>query len=391
MSYNRGVFSARSLRDAERHPLHALREDLARQGKDLFDLTESNPTHAGLPYEREAILNALADVGSLAYEPAPFGIAKTRATISAIYAARGQAIDPNHIVLTASTSEAYAHVFRLLCDPGDEILVPAPSYPLFDELARAESIVLRPYPLRYDGAWHLTKDDLEHARTPRTRAVLVVHPNNPTGSYLKKSENEAIAALGLPCIYDAVFETYAIDLPRDVADPMNEGPRLRFVLSGLSKLAALPQMKLAWTCVRGDAALVSESLARLEHSLDATLSVGAPVQHAAASLVAWTRSTHDAILARAKTNLAGAKTALAGTAATALHVEGGWYVIVRLPETRTEEAWALSLLEAQGVYTHPGEFFGFGSGAHLILSLLTPEDHFAEGIARLTKHVAGTI
>lgn len=391
------MFSDRSHRDAERHPLHALREDLKSRGVDVFDLTESNPTRADIPYERENILRALSAPGSLVYEPAPFGIRSAREAIALEYASRGcersgnAALDPEHMVLTASTSEAYTHVFRLLCDPGDDILVPAPSYPLFDELARAEGINLRPYPLRYDGAWHLSSDDLERARTERTRAVLVVHPNNPTGSYLKRAENEAIAAVGLPCIYDVVFETYPLGpngAPSDAADVMNEGPRLRFVLSGLSKLAALPQVKLAWTWVRGEPTLVKTALDRLEHGLDATLSVASAVQHGAASLIACTRSTHDAILARAKTNLALAEKTLAGSAAAPLHVEGGWYVIVRLPETESEEAWALSLLAERSVYTHPGEFFGFGSGAHVVLSLLTPEPRFAEGLIRLAKHVA---
>ena len=363
-----------------------------RAGSDVLDLTVSNPTHARLDAAYDAaaprILAALGSAAALTYDPAPFGIPVARAAVAEFHG-----VNAARVVLTASTSEAYAHLFRLLCDAGDDVLVPAPSYPLFDELARGEGIRLVPYPLRYDGAWHVTASDLSRAKTERTRAVLVVHPNNPTGSYLKRDEHAALAALDVPCIYDAVFESYAMSPsgpPQGTANVLRDTgdvPRLRFVLSGLSKVAALPQMKLAWIIALGDDALVRDALARLEHTLDAALSVGAPVQHAAAELLAATRTTHDAILLRARTNLARAQSVLADTAATPLRVEGGWYVVVRMPATQSEESWASSLLGERLVYAHPGEFFAFPEGVHLVFSLLTPESDFAEGMRRLATHV----
>jgi aspartate/methionine/tyrosine aminotransferase len=305
----------------------------------------------------------------------------------------GHAIDPSRVMLTASTSEAYSFLFKLLCDPGDAVLVPAPSYPLFEHLATFESVRLVPYALAYDGAWHVDLPSVSRAIDERTRAILVVTPNNPTGSYLKKHELTALAATGLPIVSDEVFARYPLRSdPRRAATALEatDAASVVFAMSGLSKLAALPQMKVAWTCVGGrDSKRVSEAIARLELIADSFLSVSAPVQHALPALLASGRTAEAAIRARARTNLARLceRQARAGRAATVLDCEGGWYATVRLPRTRTEEAWALRLLEQDGVYVHPGYFFDFAEEAYVVVSLLTPETAFDEGIARLLARV----
>jgi len=277
----------------------------------------------------------------------------------------------------------------MLADPGDEILVPAPSYPLLGFLAAFESVRLVPYPLVYAGSWHVDVDAMKRAVTPRTRAIVVVSPNNPTGSYLGRSELEAMLDLGLPVISDEVFAPYPIAVPDDRVRTVAHATRgLVFALSGLSKLAALPQMKLGWIAVAGEGALVAEAMARLELVLDAYLSVGAPVQHALPSLLRGSTTTTDAIRARVRTNLAVVQGAMTGTSATVLTVEGGWYAIVRVPDTRSEEEWVLALIEEDSVHVHPGYFFDMHAGAHLVVSLLTPEDVFAEGVARIRARLA---
>jgi alanine-synthesizing transaminase len=294
------------------------------------------------------------------------------------------------VVLTASTSEAYAFLFKLLCDPGDEVLVPVPSYPLFEHLARLETVRAVPYRIAYDGAWHLDVSSVRSAVGPRTRAISVVTPNNPTGSYVKRDELAALAALGLPIVSDEVFAGYSLDPrpdPTRAASALEAEGALVFALGGLSKLAALPQMKLAWIALGGDAGLVDPALARLEVIADAFLSVGAPVQHALPSLLASRGGVTSAIVARTRENLAFLRGALEGKAVSVLEVEGGWYATLRLPRTQAEEQWALSLLEQDGVYVHPGHFFDFESEAYLVASLLTPGPVFRDGIQRLVARV----
>jgi aspartate/methionine/tyrosine aminotransferase len=277
---------------------------------------------------------------------------------------------------------------KLLCDPGDEVLVPAPSYPLFDLLAAFESVRLVPYRLAYDGAWHVDLDTLRGAITPRTRAIFVVTPNNPTGSYLKQSELAAMAALGLPIVSDEVFADYPLDTPSEprVATALTAVDALVFALGGLSKAAALPQMKLAWTCVGGPEAVARAAMDRLELIGDSFLSAGTPVQAALPTLLASRARAAEAIRTRTRENLRIVRSALgSASAATVLHVEGGWYATIRLPRTRGEEAWALELLELDDVYAHPGHFFGFEGEAYLVVSLLTPEATFSEAVARIAR------
>jgi alanine-synthesizing transaminase len=382
------MFSTRSGVDLSPNPLAAA---LARFGdRPLLDLTTSNPTEAFLPYDRDAILSALARPGSLVYEPAPFGLPIAREAVARDLSAHGPPVDPARVMLTASTSEAYAFLFKLLCDPGDEVLVPRPSYPLFEHLARLESVEAIPYRLAYDGAWHVDLPSVRAAITPRTRAIVTVSPNNPTGSYLKASELAGLAALGLPIVSDEVFARYPLreDPARARSALEAAGAPLVFALGGLSKLAALPQAKLAWTAVDGESARVDAALGRLEVIADAFLSVAAPVQHALPALMASGAVARQAIRDRTLRNLAWLGSAVAGSAVSLLDVEGGWYATLRLPRTLVEQAWALTFLEEDGVHVHPGHFFDFDREAYVVVSLLTPEATLREGSLRLLARVA---
>lgn len=372
------------LNDAPNALTAALGRARAR-GEAIVDLTASNPTTCGVPYDAPAILAALAGARALAYAPEPLGLASAREAVAAELGVPGGA---SRVAITASTSEAYAVLFKLLADPGDEILVPVPSYPLLAMLAAFESVRLVPYPLVYAGRWHVDLGALRAAVTPRTRAVVVVSPNNPTGSYLGESELEAMLDLDVPIVSDEVFASYPLGerVPEGrVASVCSAraGRGLVFALSGLSKLAALPQMKLGWIAVGGAADRAEAAMARLELVLDAYLSVGTPVQEALPALLASRHVAAGAIRARTRTNLAALRRVIEGTSATVLDVEGGWYAIVRVPETRTDEEWALLLLERDGVHVQPGYFFDMHRGAHLVVSLLAPEEAFAEGARRV--------
>lgn len=358
----------------------ALAERRAR-GEPIIDLTVSNPTRAGLPYDGEAIRRALADPRALQYTPAPFGLPEARAAVAAEID-----VDPRRVVLTASSSEAYGWLFKLLCDPGDAILAPRPSYPLFDQLATFEGVTLDDYDLAYDGAWHLDAAQLRVG--PRTRGLLVVSPNNPTGQRLKRDELEALEALGLPIIADEVFAAYPLHPAPGAVSALAATRVPTFVLGGLSKLAGLPQLKAGWITLAGPDDAVDEALARLELIADTWLSVGAPVQHALPALLAAARPTTAAIAARVRDNLAVLEAEARGSSATVLRAEGGWYAIVAVPRIVDDEQWALWLLERDGVRVQPGFFYDFARDGHLVLSLLTPPAPFADGVARLVDRVA---
>jgi len=382
------MFSARLPWDA---PSNRLSQALARRrqaGAEILDLTESNPTRAGLVYPPE-ILTALADARALLYEPAPAGLEPARAAVAGYYAARGRSVDPARILLTASTSEAYAFLFKLLADPGDEVLVPRPSYPLFDYLAALESVRLRQYPLFYQQGWFLDAPALEAALTARTRAIIVVSPNNPTGSFLKQRELEHLLALcarhDLALIADEVFSDYALEpCPARVTTLAGCDEALTFTLSGLSKIAGLPQMKLGWIVAGGPPEVRRRALERLELIADTYLSVAAPIQHALPRLLEYGVLVRAQIAARVRSNLETLSALCREQpACELLAVEGGWYAILRVPRTRSEEEWTLELLERDGVLVQPGFFFDFDAEAHLVLSLLTPPDSFRIGIERL--------
>lgn len=374
------MFSRRSGDDAGENALtHAVRQRRQRND-EILDLTESNPTRAGIPYAEDAILSALAPRAALVYEPAPLGLRVAREAVAETYG-----VSPDAVVITASTSEAYSFLFKLLCDPGDELLAPRPSYPLFEHLALLEGVTLRSYRLAYDGAWHVDVPSLRRAQRERCCAVLAVSPNNPTGSILREPELRAMEDLGLPVVCDEVFASYMHrEMPADAVSCAAKaaGKGLVVSLGGLSKLAGLPQLKLAWMILGGHPAKVSEARRRLEGIADAFLSVAAPVQHALPELLRTRAPAEERIAARTRTNLARARELTAGTPVTVLDVEAGWYATLRVPRGASEEEMTLALLDA-GVLVHPGFFFDFEEEAHFIVSLITPEDVFAEGLKRI--------
>ena len=357
-------------------------------GARLLDLTESNPTRAGLSGPPDLLL-PLARPEALRYEPAALGLPAARAAVAEDFARRGFPLDPDRVLLSASTSEAYAFLFKLLCDPGDEVLVPRPGYPLFEFLATLESVRVRAYPFAHDGEWHLDLAALRSSLTPRTRALVVVNPNNPTGAYLKREEYDALLALcaerGVALVSDEVFADFALgDDPRRVASVARDGPALAFALGGLSKSCGLPQLKLAWTAVTGPEGLVRDALARLEVVADTYLSVSTPVQLAAPELLARREELQAPIRERVLSNLQALRAAVgSGCPATILPPEGGWSAVLRVPATLTEEERVTRLLEERDVLVHPGYFFDFPAEAYLVLSLLPPPADFNEGVARV--------
>jgi aspartate/methionine/tyrosine aminotransferase len=353
-------------------------------GARILDLTESNPTRAGFQYPSE-ILRAFGDPRMLIYEPSPAGMEETRQAVSAYYSG---AVDTSRILLTASTSEAYAYLFKLLCNPGDQVLVPRPSYPLFECLAGLDAVEVTQYPLVYHDGWAIDLDALHEAVTERTRAVVVVNPNNPTGSYLKTNELGALsdlcAARNLALISDEVFADYGFNDDSVRAKTVAGVEQcLAFSLSGLSKVAGLPQMKLGWIVVSGPASLRTEAIERLEWIADAYLSVSTPVQCAGTRLLREGEGIRRQICERAAANLETAREILHCSAATILAVEGGWYITLRMPRVRSEEEWTLELLERDGVLVQPGFFYDFEDEAYLVISLLTPADVFRTGISAI--------
>jgi aspartate/methionine/tyrosine aminotransferase len=365
-------------------------------GRPVLDLTEANPTRVHLPFP-EALSLGLQQLASPTvgqYSPEPFGAWRTREAVTEYYRARGVAVDPARVVLTASTSEAYGWLFKLLCDPGDEVLVPQPSYPLFDDLAKLEGVGVVPVPHRWSGfRWELDPEELARAVTARTRAVLVVHPNNPTGALL---DTDALSALvgvcarhGLALVCDEVFGDY-LHAPRSdaVGTLAAHGAVLTFTLSGLSKVVCQPQLKLGWVVLSGPAGAVSEALARLELLADCYLSVGAPVQAAAPALLAARPAVQAVVTARLRRNLAALQRAVTRELPwTVLPVEAGWYAVLRVPATRPEEERVTELLTAEGVLVSPGYFFDLPSDRHLVLSLLPAEEVFTEGLRRMLARV----
>jgi aspartate/methionine/tyrosine aminotransferase len=372
------MFSSRFHWDFRRNRVTELLEAKRRAGARVLDLTESNPTRAEVSYP-DAIVRAFDDPRLLAYHPAPAGMDEARTAVSEYYARRGQTVAPERILLTASTSEGYAYLFKLLADPGDHVLVPRPSYPLFEFLATMENVGVRQYPLRYHGEWSIDFDALRELIGPRTRAIVLVNPNNPTGSFVSPAEIEQLASLGLPLISDEVFADYNFDghfeTLLDVRAP------LVFSMSGLSKAAGLPQMKLGWIVVGGERR--GEAMERLEWIADTYLSVGAPVQCAAARLLAAGESVQQQIRERTAANLCQGRETLRGSAADVLDVQGGWNIVVKAPRVRSEEEWVLELLGKHDVLVQPGFFYDFEQEAYLVLSLLTPPQIFREGVGRL--------
>jgi len=375
------VFSSRLPARLESNAFSLALADLRRRSVPLVDLTVSNPTQVGLPYP-PGLLAALSDSRSLSYDPTPFGMMAAREAVAAAISHPGANVSPDRVVLTASTSEAYSLLFKLLCDPGDAVLVPQPSYPLFDLLTGLDAVVSAPYRLEDHGVWSVDRDSVTAACRPNTRAVLVVSPNNPTGSMLRSDDREWLVAFalehGLAIISDEVFSDYPIEPRPDAVSLLGESRVLTFALGGLSKSAALPQLKLGWIVVGGSDKIVADALERLEIICDTYLSVSTPVQVAASELIASGVGVRNAIRQRVHQNYRELQhIAAAHPSVTVLSPEGGWSVIVRVPETIGEEALVMALLEQAHIVVHPGYFFDLQRGAHMVMSLLPDPVLFA--------------
>ncbi len=388
------MFSSRLPPSVDSNRLTRALAGARRAGRPVLDLTQSNPTQAGLAYPPD-LLASLAGARSLRYDPEPLGLREAREAVAADYARQGLSVSPDRIVLTASSSDSYSELFKLLADPGDEILVPRPSYPLFEHLARLDGVMVRPYDLEYHGRWSVDVGGLARRFTARTRALLVVSPNNPTGSFIKADELDRIAALAAAhdaaIVADEVFVDYELEAGARAAAgrPLGRTDVVTFALGGLSKSVGLPQLKLGWIAVGGPPGPVRAALDRLEFINDTYLSASTPVQLAASTLLSRGTSVRTAIHARILANHGAlVERASAAPSCGTLHVEGGWYAVVQVPRIRSEEEIVLDLLESDGVLVHPGYFFDFAGEAFLVVSLLAREAVFAEGIERLLRRVA---
>ena len=371
--------------------LNALSETLARyraEGVPVVDLTESNPTLADIAYPPD-VLRGLSAPAALRYEPHPFGLPAAREAIARDHWRRRVTIDPAHVVLTASTSEAYTWLFKLLCNPGESVLVPRPSYPLFEHLTRLEGVVATPFDLEYHGRWDVDLATLD-AAPESTRAVVMVSPNNPTGSYVSQRDVDHISARcrdhGWALIVDEVFADYPLEIDAPLTDIAARSDVLAFTLSGLSKSAGLPQLKLGWIVAGGPAAARDAALAGLELIADSFLSVATPVQLAAADLLECGASVRSAIQERIRANLATLRHAAGSfTACEVLRTEGGWSAVIRVPATRSEEQLALDLLDQEHILVHPGYFFDFQRESFVVVSLLPRPDIFRDASTRLLR------
>src|ERR1700728_919188 len=390
------MFSDRTNWKLTRNRLTDALEAARSEGANILDLTVSNPTRAGLLYDEAATLASLSSPRGIDYDPQPKGLRQASEAVAAYYGGGGcsashgvHGFDPEQLVLTTSTSEGYSYIFRLLCNPGDELLVPKPSYPLFEFLADLQDVKLVPYPLIYDHGWQMDFPSLEKAVTERTRGVVVVHPNNPTGSYVHSQEMESLNRFcrdhELALIADEVFLDYVHDRATQQSFVANHDV-LTFTLSGVSKVSALPQMKVAWIATSGPAQEVKAAQARLEVIADTFLSMNAPIQWATLALLEQRKSIQRQLLDRVLGNLAELDRQLAAQKiCERLSVEGGWYAVLRVPVMQTDEELAVDLLSRKSVLVHPGHFYDFPNDGYLVLSLITPEGEFAEGIGRLLE------
>lgn len=355
-------------------------------GRRLLDLSASNPTECGFKYDVVAIMRSLCAPASLQYRPDPKGLKPARQAVSDYYAERGERVSIDDLILTASTSEAYSFIFRLLCNQGDELLIPTPGYPLFDFLADVNDVRLVRYPLFYDHGWHIDMHALKQAITPRTRGIIVVHPNNPTGHFTKVEEiaqlNQICSANQMVIIADEVFLDFSLGIAQK-SFVANAGT-LTFTMSGISKISGLPQMKFAWLAVSGPEDSKREALARLEMIADTYLSLNAPIQLAAPVLLQQRKQFQQQLMARVRSNLTELDSQLGEKQhVSRLMVEGGWYAVLRIPATRPDEEFAIELLQKHDVYVHPGHFYDFPGDGYLVVSLIAPEHDFAEAMRRI--------
>ena len=386
------MFSSRVPGDLGPNTVAAAVERMRLSGGDFDDLTLSNPTDAAIEYP-DRLLDGLSDPVALHYEPQPFGLPVAREAVSAEYARRGVKVPASHIVLTASSSESYALLFKLLCDPGESVLVPTPSYPLFEHLTRLDCVHALPYRTEYHGTWTIDLEDLRYAIDETTRAILVVSPNNPTGGWLKRDELGALvdlcAAHHLVLVGDEVFADYPIDpAPGAVRSVIDQGDVLTISLGGLSKSVGLPQLKLGWMALRGPSSLMQSALMRLEIAADAYLSVGTPVQVATPMLL---KAGHDVRLQIRQRVVGNYRQLLDAVrqhpSCQVLRAEGGWSGVLRIPHTMPEDECVIRLLERHHLLVHPGYFFDFPRDGYLVVSLLTRPDVFRRAIGRLLTAV----
>ena len=378
------MFSARTNWNRTTNRLSEALAEHRASGRKLLDLTASNPTECGFHYDTHAIMRALCSPASLQYHPEPRGLETARRVVVDYYAGRNETVAIEDVVLTVSTSEAYSFVFRLLCNAGDEVLVPTPSYPLFEFLADILDVKLVSYPLLYDHGWQIDFHSLEHAITPMTKAVIVVHPNNPTGHFTKPDEmerlNEVCAAREIALVADEVFLDFSLGKTAARSFATNSNA-LTFTMSGVSKISGLPQMKFAWLVASGPQEPKREALARLEVIADTYLSMNAPIQHAAPVLLEQRHGFQKQLTARVRNNLAELDRQLAGEKnCTRLEIEGGWYAVLRVPATRSDEELAIALLKEHDVYVHPGHYYDFAGDGFLVASLIAPDEVFASGM-----------
>jgi hypothetical protein len=396
---SQGLFSSRLHWNLQTNRLSLLLEEKRRQGARILDLTESNPTAAGFDYPESKVLHALAQPAALRYEPDPRGLLIARQAVAEYYQQRGENVAPEQIHLTASTSEAYTHLFKLLANPGQNVLVPQPSYPLFEFLAGLEGLQLVPYQLIYldeKEAWQIDFDSIAAAITRQTRAIILVHPNNPTGSFVKRGELAELLRLcaenHLALIVDEVFSDYALAADSEVLSTfvaVSEAPT--FVLSGLSKILGLPQMKLGWIVVNGPEEFRRQAQEYLDLIADTYLSVSTPIQHATPHWLALRPMLQKQIRERIKENLAFLQAQLGNNPNyRLLRVEGGWYAVLMLPFLQREEDFVLLLLEREGILAHPGYFFDFPFEGFLVVSLLPPPEIFHQGVGRLMTRITKT-
>lgn len=395
--------SARSFLPDRHNALHAAQLK-ARQGADrLHDLTLSNPTRVGLNYEGYRVAQTSGEsIGLLGrwqqesttggqypdYSVEPLGLQSAREAIAQHWHEPRLRPAPEHLVVMPSSSEAYHRLFTLLCDPGDEVLAPEPSYPLFSQLAQFANVRLVPYRLHYDGAWHIDFDSIGRARSARTRAILAVSPNNPTGCFTGAAQLKRLGELGLPLISDEVFSRYPLDAsPLTPRSAYGSTPALTFCIDGLSKSAGLPHVKLSWLAISGPEKMRDECLRRLAWQCDTYLSVATPIQQALPELLAQSELFRTTLLQRLQHNLLVLREALQGSPISLLRAEGGWYAILQLPAVQTDEQWAQYLLDKSEILVHPGYYYDLDGPPHAVVSLLGPQQQFANAIASLRSTV----